>query len=82
MVGATARNFERLAEPLLGSLRFAAGAGSLDVVTRSAIGEKYTHLDDIVDVLHAKTNEPRVLPTWQGNDATLGVTALANARNF
>ena len=63
-IGSSAKLFERLAEPLLGALKFAAGAGSLDVVTRHSMGEKYTHLDEIVNVLHAQTGEPRGLPTW------------------
>ena len=62
--GSTAKLFERLAEPLLEALRFAAGSGSLDVVTRCALGEKYAALDEIVDVLHAQKGEPRDLPTW------------------
>jgi hypothetical protein len=63
-IGSSAKLFERLAEPLLGALKFAAGSGSLDVVTRHSMGEKYTHLDEIVNVLHAQTGEPRGLPTW------------------
>jgi len=63
-IGSTAKSFKRLAEPLLGPLKLAAGSGSLDVVTKAAIREKYQHLDEIVDVLHAQTGEPRHLPTW------------------
>jgi hypothetical protein len=63
-IGSTARLFERLAKPLLEALKGAAGSGSLDVVTRCALGEKYSALDWIVDVLHAQTGEPRELPTW------------------
>jgi hypothetical protein len=79
-LGSTARSFRRLAEPLLGALKSAAGSGSLDVVTRAALREKYQHLDEIVDVLHAQTGEPRDLPTWLGDDAIPGVTLLANTR--
>jgi hypothetical protein len=63
-IGSTAKSFKRLAEPLLGALKLAAGSGSLDVVTKAAIREKYQNLDEIVDVLHAQTGEPRDLPTW------------------
>jgi hypothetical protein len=63
-IGSTAKSFKRLAEPLLGALKPAAGSGSLDVVTKAAIREKYQNLDEIVDVLHAQTGEPRDLPTW------------------
>jgi hypothetical protein len=37
-IGSTAKLFERLAEPLLGALKFAAGSGSLDVVMTYALG--------------------------------------------
>lgn len=52
-IGSTAKSFKRLAEPLLGALKLAAGSGGLDVVTNAAIREKYQNLDEIVDVLHA-----------------------------
>jgi hypothetical protein len=63
-IGSTARICERLAAPLLGCSKFAASTGNLDAVTKSAIGEKYTHLDEIIDILHAQTSEPRDVPTW------------------
>jgi hypothetical protein len=36
-IGSTAKLFERLAEPLLGALKFAAGGGSLDVMMTYAL---------------------------------------------
>lgn len=64
MTGSTARMLKILAAPLLGSLKLAASAGSLNFLMRSAIADKYKNLDEIVNVLHAQTNEPRDLPTW------------------
>jgi hypothetical protein len=62
MIDFTAKTFKRLAAPLPEALRSAAGAGCLDLVTRSAIGEKYQNLD--VNILRAQTGEPGDLPTW------------------
>jgi hypothetical protein len=58
----TAKMFKRLAAPLLEALKSAAGAGCLDLVTRSAIGEKYQNLD--VNILRAQTGDAGDLPTW------------------
>ena len=58
----TAKMFKRLAAPLLEALKSAAGAGCLDLVTRSAIGERYQNLD--VNILRAQTGDAGDLPTW------------------
>lgn len=63
-LGSTARLLEIIAAPLQGALKFAVFTGCLDVVTKSAIGAKYTRLDEIVNVVHEQTKETRDLPTW------------------
>lgn len=60
----SAKNLERHALRLPAALRAAASKGSLDEVTRNAIGDKYTILDDILNLLHGQSKKPRELPTW------------------
>lgn len=61
---ASAKSLEKLAFPLPIALRLAAQKGSLDVLTRNAIGDKYLFLDAIINILHEQLTTNRQLPTW------------------
>jgi len=63
-LGSTARLLKSIAGPLPDALKHVASAGCLDARTKSAIGAKYTRLDEIVNVVHEQTKEARDLPTW------------------
>ncbi|EXK27239.1 hypothetical protein FOMG_16305 [Fusarium oxysporum f. sp. melonis 26406] len=62
---ASAKGLEKLASPLPAALKLAAEKGSLDVLTRNAIGDKYLFLDAIINLLHEKLSTNRQLPTWE-----------------
>ncbi|KAF4950784.1 hypothetical protein FGADI_7980 [Fusarium gaditjirri] len=62
---ASAKVLEKLAAPLPAALKLAAEKGSLDVLTRNAIGDKYSFLDAIINLLHEQLSTDRQLPTWE-----------------
>jgi hypothetical protein len=61
---ASAKGLEKLASTLPTSMKLAAQEGSLDVLTRNAIGDKYLFLDVIINLLHEQLSTNRQLPTW------------------
>ncbi|SCV57289.1 uncharacterized protein FFB14_15063 [Fusarium fujikuroi] len=67
-----AKDLEKFAAPLPAALKLAAEKGSLDVLTRNAIGDKYLFLDGIFNLLHEQLSTNRQLPTWENMSENLG----------
>ncbi|VTT77162.1 unnamed protein product, partial [Fusarium fujikuroi] len=67
-----AKILQKFASPLPAALKLAAEKGSLDVLTRNAIGDKYLFLDAIFNFLHEQLSTNRQFPTWENMSENLG----------
>lgn len=59
-----AKDIARLAGSIPDALKLTARTGVFDVLTKNTIGDKYTLLDVIIDLLCENTNHVRTIDTW------------------